>query len=193
MAKAAASAVTEGPVKGAVKGKGVTARPAPPPAPKSKKVTPSLSALFEAAEPAPKAKKVTATPSAPLKAKKVTAPPPAPLKATKVVVPKVVEPTPAKPPAKATKKVAPEPVPVTPPAKLIKLPSKKPAKPAMIPEDATAAEAGLVTADAIPAAKRAAMTKEEIAIETLWAKVFNSYLKRDLKQLTATSASLNQK
>ena len=184
MAKAAASAVTEGPVKGAVKGKGVSARPAPPPAPKAKKVTPSLSALFEAAEttaPAPKAKKVAAPPAP---AAKVT---------KKVAAPKAIEPAPAKLPTKATKKVAPEPAPVTPPAKLIKLPAKHPAKTAPIPEDATAAEAGLVTADAIPVVKRAAMTKEEIATEMLWAKVFNAYLKRDLKQLTATSASLNQK
>lgn len=194
MAKAT-SPITEGPVKGAVKGKGTAVKPPPPPAPakvaRTKKVTPALSPLFEeepkAAKPAAKkpAPKVTKT-----AAKKVTEPAPAPVERTLVKPRSAKELTPAKSPAKAAV--------VTEPARLIKLPSKKktlPTPPVPVPvdsEETSAGEAGLLVADSFAEPKKQ-QTKEEIAIELLWAKVFNAYLKRDLAQAKTAVDALNKK
>ena len=183
MAKAAASALTEGNTKTSVKAPTAAKRPAAPPAPTKKPVakkvaapepapakptrakkvtTPAVSALFE--EPAPTKKPV---------AKKVAAPEPAPAK--KPVVKKVVEPNVAAPvKANGTAK------------KELLLP------PVVEPDDELpASKAGRFIAET-QAVDKKVMSKEEMAIDLSWAKLFNAYLKRDLKQATEVVATLTK-
>ena len=177
MAKAAASTtITEGAVKGAVKGKG-SVKPLPPPTP-VKKVAPTKVAPPE--------------PVKPTKAKKPTA-----------AVTSLFEEVP--PTKKVSKKIEPKaPVVVLPtkPTKAIlarkdpKLDvptkSKKGVVPKVPDEDVTAADAGVMALPERATAKKV-LTKEELATEMTWAKLFNAYLKRDLKQAANAIATLNGK
>lgn len=186
---AKATPLTEGTTKTTVKTPTAAKKPAPPPAPtkkvatkkvvepkeetppakvtRTKKVTPVVSALFEELEkatPKPRAKKVVAQPepAKPSPAKKVT---------TKTVAsPTVVAPAKVvEPPVKTVKKSVPKVEPIA---------------------EETAANVGLVVAEN-PLAKKV-MSKEEIAIDLSWAKLFNAYLKRDLKQAVDTVAMLTK-
>lgn len=176
MAKAAA--LTEGSVKTSIKTTTTAKTPAPPPAPTKKAV--STKAVVAKPEPVK-----------PTKAKKPT-----------TVVTSLFEEVP--PPKKTTKKVEPKaPVVVLPvkPEKttlakkdaVLDVKSMKAKK--IVPvadEDISAADAGVVALSDRTTAKKV-LTKEEIAIEMWWAKVFNAYLKRDLKQASAAVAALTVK
>ena len=144
MAKAAASALTEGNTKTSVKVPTAAKRPAAPPAPAKKPV-----------------------------AKKVAAPEPAPTK--KPVVKKVVEPS------------------VAAPVKVKGTAKKEPSLPPVVEPDGElpASKAGLFVAET-QAVDKKVMSKEEMAIDLSWAKLFNAYLKRDLKQATEVVATLTK-
>lgn len=189
MAKAA---LTEGTTKSNIKTSTTTKKPGPPPAPtkkavakkvtapevvappakvtRAKKATPVVSALFE--EPAPIKKPV---------AKKVTAPETALTK---------------KPVAKKAVRVEPSvAVPVKTKASAPKI--TKDVTPSVIaPEvdnEISAGKAGLLVAPSLSySMPKKVMTKEEIDIDLSWARLFNAYLKRDLKQASEVVASLTK-
>ena len=183
MAKAV---LTEGTTKSNIKTQTTTKKPAAPPAVKkevttetvaapvkntrAKKVTPVVSALFE--EPAP----------------------------TKKVVEKKVATTPAPLKKVAVKKTVPQEPSVAAPVKA-KASAPKAAKKVtdVIPDaiqetddsEVSAGKAGLLVASNYSTPKKV-MSKEEMDIDMSWARLFNAYLKRDLKQAADMVAALTK-
>lgn len=190
MAKAA---LTEGTTKSNIKTSTTTKKPGPPPAPtkkavakkvtapevvappakvtRAKKATPVVSTLFEETTPVTK-KPLT---------KKIIAPEPAPAKKTVAKKAERVEPSVVIP--EKTKASAP---------KITKDVTPSVIAP-VVDNEITAGKAGLLVAPSSSySMPKKVMTKEEIDIDLSWARLFNAYLKRDLKQASEVVASLTK-